>query len=79
VAVVILGGLFTAMAVFIPITQSVDKLTEALSQPGDSRIKIDSVTFETKSGDAFELKDIEATSNSRMIDYLLGVVVSEGK
>jgi predicted PurR-regulated permease PerM len=76
VAVIVVGLVFGLLSVVIPITRSLDQLTEVLSQENNSRVIIDTLTFTTKAGDTFEFKNLDATANSRMIDILIGAAVA---
>jgi len=74
-----LAIVLSVMAFVIPLTRSVDKLTETLSQPGVTDIvRMDSMTItDPNTGATVELVRPDVTVNSRLLDVFLGIMASE--
>ena len=68
----------SVMAFTIPLRDSVNKLTDALSQPGISdRMEMDSLTITSPDGVSVTIDNLDVTVNSRLLDIFLGIAASE--
>ena len=70
----------SVIAFTIPIRDSIKDLSEDLSQPGiPTRVEIDHMTITNVDGVSFEINGFDATANSRLIDIITGLAISEGQ
>ena len=75
-----LAILLSIISVIMVAKTSIDSLTDALSQPSiPTRVEIEHMTIVAPDGVSFEINGFDATANSRLIDILTGLVISEGQ
>ena len=75
---VALAFVFSVMCVVIPLRDSVNNLTDALSQPGISdRMEMDSLTITSLDGVSVTIDNLDVTMNSRLLDIFLGAAAVE--
>ena len=80
VAIVAVSLCLSVVAFTIPIRDSIKDLSDALAQPGiPTRVEIEHMTITTIEGVSFEINGFDATANSRLIDILTGLAISEGQ
>ena len=70
----------SVIAIMVPLSKSLTDLSDVLSQPGiPTRIEIDHMTITAPDGVSFEVNGFDATTNSRLIDIITGLAISEGQ
>ena len=80
VAIVAVSLVLSVIAFTIPIRDSIEDLSDALSQPGiPTRVEIDHMTITNVEGVSFEINGFDATANSRLIDIITGLAISGGQ
>ncbi len=74
-----LAILLSVIIVLAVAKTSIDGLTEVLSDPGSpTRIEMEHITITGPDGVSFDIDGFDATANSRLIDILTGLAISEG-
>ena len=80
VVAVAISLLLSVIAITIPLQKSITGLSDALSQPGiPTRVEIEHMTITSPDGVSFEINGFDATANSRLIDIITGLAISEGQ
>ena len=80
VVAVAVSLLLSVIAITVPLQKSITDLSDALSQPGiPTRVEIEHMTITAPDGVSFEINGFDATANSRLIDIITGLAISEGQ
>jgi len=80
VVAVAISLLLSVIAIMVPLQKSLTDLSDALSQPGTpTRVEIEHMTITSLDGVSFEINGFDATANSRLIDIIIGLAISEGQ